>query len=231
MDEDRLTTDLWMASPSPRGALRVEVRQGDKVGGWSGERAEVANMLDGSGAPIQEVPGDALRYYAFGMRPDVGWRPPILDENGYVWGIMLQLHGPDDLGVPPAFALYAEDHFGVALNGGNIDVERNVVRHRLPARLIPGQWTLFIIAVRWANDNRGFVTVWQSDSASRDFAELLNVRDIATLQYSGDEPVRPHYWKFGYYRSGSPFVSRLWLTPLVRAHSFEEARTSAFQTD
>jgi hypothetical protein len=231
MEDDRITRDFEQDGPNGRGVVRVEVRQGDKVGGWSGERSEVANMLNDKGDPIQETPFPDTVYYAFAIRLDPDWQNPTPDPRGYRWGTILQLHGPDSLGVPPAFALFVEGEYGVSVQGGDVSVNRAPKRYRLPGGLNRGSWTRFIVGVRWSPEKTGSVEVWRGMGNVLGFVKQVDLRGIATLQYENEQPTAPHYWKFGYYRSDSPFTSRLWLTPLVRADSFEKAKVIAFGSE
>lgn len=208
---------------------RVEVRPGDKVGGWTGERAEFAHMRDDGNRPLHVLPTTPREYYAVSVRTAPDWRPPQPGARG-AWGTILQLHGPDHLAKPPAVALMAEDRFRLNLFTGDVarPGQRVLAYEFSDGTLKPGQWTDFLIEVGWSASPDGAIAVYRRDEGQREWTEVLYRRGIATLQYQGDAPVGPHYWKTGYYRSESSMKSVLWLGPVARGRSREVVERAAF---
>jgi hypothetical protein len=230
---DRLHVESDPTSPKGGAVLRVEVRPGDSVG-FSGERAEVSHMLSPTGAQYPVTADSGHEVYGLAVKVDPQWQPPA---NSWHWGVVLQLHGPDDFGAPPALALAVEENFhlnscvGDLLEGG---ASRNKDTKSLPftrGDLRPGHWVQFLLDVVWAYDSRGSLTVYRRDEGETNFTPVLTQPAQATLQSRSTtpNPVGTHYWKMGYYRSHSPGVtSRLWLGPLVRGNTLQEVATAAF---
>ena len=232
--KDRLQVERDPTSPKGGAVLRVEVRPGDSVG-WSGERAEVSHMLSPTGAQYPVTAESGHEVYGLAVKVDPQWQPPA---NSWHWGLALQLHGPDDFGAPPAFALAVEEDFHINSCAGDL-VEGGTLARNKNTKSLPltrgdlrrGHWVQFLIDVVWANDSRGSLTVYRRDEGEADFTAVLTQVSQATLQFrsSTPNPVGTHYWKMGYYRSPSPGVtSRLWLGPLVRGNSLQEVAVAAF---
>jgi hypothetical protein len=232
--QDRLRAEMDPSSPHGGAVLRVEVRPGDSVG-WSGERAEVSYMLgpQGTNYPVTEHSGHEV--YALAVKLDQGWQPPA---NRWHWGIVLQLHGPDDFTAPPAFALAAEEDFHINLcsgdlvDGGARSRNKDAESIRLSrGDLAAGHWVQFLIDVVWAYDEHGSLTIYRRDEGELAFAPVLTEPRRPTLQWRSTtpQPLGKHYWKMGYYRSASPGItSRLWLGPLVRGNDLREVEEAAF---
>jgi hypothetical protein len=138
---------------------------------------------------------------------------------------LLQLHGPDHLDAHPVVAIgvdadgYNLDHFG-----GDVAVAPRIHRELGPVAL--GQWTDFILKIRFAKDTTGMITIWRRNEGQQNFHEVARLSGIPTLQYRGTDPVGGHYWKTGFYRSKEAFTNTLWNDGVTRASTYEEALAS-----
>jgi hypothetical protein len=234
---DRIRLESGPAYGNLAKVAHITVKPGDKVGGWTGERAEVAILHDESGRPIFETPESGTQYFAFSIFLPTSWRQPEIDPACTCrWGIAFQLHGPDAYGASPPLALSLTDDFHLALNGGDIDAlgpyhTRDYAFSDGSLNL--GRWTDFVFKIKFATDNAGAVTVWRRNQGAAKFTQVADVKNVATLQAMPSREAAPgghtHYWKQGFYRSTSPHVvSELFLTGLVRAPDREEAIAAAF---
>jgi hypothetical protein len=233
---DRMIAMPDPTSPKGGSVLRVEVRPGDNVG-YTGERAEVAAMIgpDGTRFPVTEESGH--EYYAVSIKLDPQWQPPS-PTAGPVWGVFLQLHGPDDFEAPPPIALAAVNDFhvdycaGDLVEGGSLHRNKDSTPLTLSrSDLRRGHWVEFVLDVTWSYDDKGSLAVYRRDEGEKTFVKVLSKEALPTLQFRSSTPVvqGTHYWKMGYYRAISPGVtSRLWLGPLVRGTSFDDVATAAF---
>jgi Polysaccharide lyase len=233
--KDRLQVERDPTSPKGGAVLRVEVRSGDTVG-WSGERAEVSHMLGPAGVRYPVTADTGHEVYGLSTKVDSDWHPPT-SINKWRWGLILQLHGPDDFNAPPALALAVEDDFHINLCAGDLSeggASRNKDANSVALSrgdLRRGHWVQFLIDVVWAYDSHGSLTVYRRDEGEATFTPVLSQAGIPTLQFRSTtpHPNGTHYWKAGYYRSVSPNVtSRLWLGPIVRGTSMQEVATAAF---
>ncbi len=208
---------------------RVEVRSGDNpltfcCGGT--ERAEVSYMQDSSSKKIYENENSGIQQYAFSVKFDPTWQT-IVDYGSVTgnwtgaWGIFLQLHGPNELGTNPAWALSATDEIRFNMRTGDISKSANVYAYELRnGSLNKGKWIDFILTIKYAKGNDGFVTLARRDEGETSFAEVLNLQNISTLQYSSavnGGAVGDHYIKHGLYRNRQPFTSVLYLDGFTRA--------------
>lgn len=234
-------------------AARFEVRSGDRWRTTSGERAEVANMSREDGSLIPENAASGTQFYGLSVRLDPNWETPrgTRDPGGpatcpgraRAWGTILQLHGPDQFpGGPsgtfstsPAFGLNvtnpgASDAFSVSTNAGQLDPSdpfRNETTYPLSeGQLNRGQWVDFILEIGWAGDSSGRINVWRRDEGESDFAQVLSMNNVATLQYVGS--VEDHYWKHGFYRAECNLTNILWLDGMARGTTFDAVRNVAF---
>lgn len=243
--EDRMQVEHDPTSPKAGAVLRVEVRPGDTVG-WTGERAEVSNMLSPTGAQYPVTAESGHEVYGLAVKLDPNWQSPTPDPRSrWRWGLVMQLHAPDRSGGPPAIALAAEEDFHLNVCAGDLEEGG----HRKDARSLAfsrgdlqrGHWVQFLIEVTWAYDNTGSLTVYRRDEGESVFTEVLRQVGIPTLQFNskfpGSDSISPladgtpflHYWKVGYYRSPSAGVfNRLWLGPFVRGTSLQEVAVAAF---
>ncbi len=243
--EDRMQVEQDSTSPKGGAVLRVEVRPGDTVG-WSGERAEVSQMLSPSGARYLVTAESGHEVYGIAVKVAPDWKTPTADpHNGWRWGLVAQLHSPDLSGGPPAFALAAEDDFhinscaGDLIEGGHHKDAKSLALSRGDLRR--GHWVQFLFDVIWAYDSRGALTVYRRDEGETEFSTVLTQVGQPTLQFNskfpGSDSASPspngptylHYWKVGYYRSVTPGVTnRIWLGPFVRGSSLREVSVAAF---
>ena len=82
-----------------------------------------------------------------------------------------------------------------------------------------GHWVDFILTVRYAKDNTGFVNIMRRDEGQNNFIEVFDISDIPTLQYSSNVnggSVGDHYIKHGLYRNQQNFTSILYLDGFTR---------------
>jgi hypothetical protein len=213
-------------------AARFEVRPGDDPIHSSGERAEVLGMVDPDGKPLRESAASGTQFYAFSVRLAPDWQAPAA-TNHNDWAIVFQLHGPDDLKASPSIAVSVQDQLGISLYGGDLDARDRSIRSHNPlsdSSLNPGHWIDLVLKVHYAADFTGTVDVWRRDEGGAEFAKVLELRNVPTLQYrSSQGDVKPHYWKHGLYRSKQTTITNvLWLDGLTRGDSFEAVVKAAF---
>jgi hypothetical protein len=212
-----------------RYCARVEVRPGDITS--SGERAEVAVMSDALGNSIFENVGSGMQYYAYSVLLDPKWLPPA-PYQGSVWGIIVQLHGPDIYHTNPVFSLQAQDVFSIGLRGGDLDINKTVTKYKLADdKLNLGEWVEFVFGIKFTGDKKGSVEIWRRNTGAKDFTSVLIIKDVPTLQYqtSIDAVVREHYWKMGLYRSKQTAITNiLWSGGFVRGRTFDAVVAEAF---
>lgn len=213
----------------------VEVHSGDKVNGWSGERAEVSAMQDATGAPRLVGPETGHEFYAWSIKVAENWVPPDVNHAGYRWGTCFQLHGPDRFGAPPSLAFMVEDDFHLDLCGGDVTDHGSRQHPRGPVLcrftdgdLNRGHWCQFLIDVVWAADASGGVTIFRRNLGESNWRRVCARPHIATLQYRFGEAVGPHYWKAGFYRSESQHTNVLWLGPIARGRDRDAVLRAAF---
>jgi len=229
-DNERFSPDIAVAE--------IQVRPGDQVGGWSGERAEVSTMQTLNASPLSVNTGSGHEFYGISVKLPADWQPPVgTAVDPYPWGIIFQLHGPDAVGTNPAFALCAENDFhinlqtGDVLEGGTRTRPKNAVRAQLSdGQLSKGKWVKFMIEVTWAADTRGYLAISRLDEGpSAQWTKVYEGKNMPTLQYAYGQPVGDHYWKTGYYRNrGLTFTSKLLLGPAVRGTNFADVAKAAF---
>ncbi len=239
MDIDRITAVPSPDYPSlPQIVTRFEVDPGDRVNGWTGERAERAIMVGPSG-PIIEGVASGEQYFAWSIYLN-GWTSPLPDPSGNgVWGTPLQLHGPDVFSNAPPVSLSLTTNYKLVLGGGDVSPP-----HVWLAKSYlfsdggaprPYRWDDFVIGVKFARDS-GWVKVWRRETGDH-LAIVAQADNVPTLAYSlayeaahpGDPAAQRHYWKQGFYRSASAGVKTvLFQTGVVRASTFTDAATLAF---
>jgi hypothetical protein len=207
---------------------RFIVRPGDNVGGWSGERAEVAIMQDRNGKLLSVTPSSGREFYGLSVKIPPGWQPPERNRLGETWGMVFQLHGPDELKAPPSLSLEVLGDFQIGLHGGALLPSRTPRAYRLSdGALNPGRWVEFLLDVKWSADDQGWVVVWRRDEGG-DFRKVLDLANIANLQYGFDQPIGEHYWKAGFYRSEGRSTHEVWLGPVVRGSDRDAVAKAAF---
>jgi polysaccharide lyase-like protein len=245
--EDRLQVQQDPTSPKGGAVLQVEVRPGDSVG-YSGERAEISEMLGPKGAKLPVTVASGHEFYGISIKLDPNWQASLHDKahGNWQWGIFMQLHSPDGYGSPPPVAMAVEDQFHVSTLTGDL-IDANGLRRNTTTvpftngTLRSGHWVEFLIDVVWAYDNHGSLAVYRRDEGESNFASVLSLSNTPTLQFDSQIPNSEnsdpsqnaktylHYWKVGYYRSASPGVtSRLWLGPVVRGTNRDEVAAAAF---
>jgi chitodextrinase len=172
------------------------------------ERAEVVQMHNSSGGIQDENENSGTVRYSFSVRFDTSWRSMVGDNNG-AWGIFLQLHGADSLGTNPAFAFDASDVIRFSLRGGNLSQNNGDDYDLSNNSLNKGKWIDFIMTIKYAKDTTGFVTIERRDEGQTNYTTVLNIPNVATLQYANGQGVLPHYMKHGLYRNHENFTSIL----------------------
>jgi hypothetical protein len=214
-------------------AVRVEVRPGDDPCDESGERAEVGVMTDANDNRIDENESSGIQYYAFSVRLAPDWQPPEPDWDG-LWGIIFQLHGPDSLNASPSFCVQVLDQFYIMLHSGDLDSPANSLQWEFyplsNGDLNPGHWIDFVIRIKFASDFTGSVHVWRRDEGQTDFALVLSVDNVPTLQYKSSQGgANDHYWQHGFYRPKKNTITHvLWLDGLTRGNTFDGVVQAAF---
>lgn len=205
-------------------AARVEVREGDNpLNCCNGtDRAEVLVMQKADGSELHENLSSGTQEYTISVKFDeLSW--PLISDitGGGKWGIFLQLHGPDNLNASPAYALSATDKIRFNMRTGLISKSGNNVEYDLTnGDVTKGSWIDFIVTIKYAIDNTGFVRVQRRDEWEADFTQVLYIPNTPTLQYSlrGKKPiVGDHYMKHGLYRNRQPFRSILYLDNFTRS--------------
>jgi hypothetical protein len=232
---DRLQCVTSSSSDAPWRILRVEVRPGDKVNGWSGERAEVSGMCDAAGHALPVDASTGHEFYALSVKVAADWRTPDKNHAGYRWGTCFQLHGPDRVGASPSLALMVEDDFHLDLCSGDV-MDHGTRNHPQGSTVCAfsdgdlnrGHWTQFLLDVTWAADASGRVIVSRRNAGETAWRSVCTKEHVPTLQYRFGEPVGPHYWKAGLYRSESPHTNLLWLGPIARGRDREAVLRAAF---
>jgi len=212
---------------------RIEVRPGDNVGGWGGERAERAAMLGRLIAPLTVNASTPKEYYGISVKLAPDWHGPDPDPVNGSWGLFMQLHGPDAYKAPPALALGVSDKFYLNMYSGDVSVaNKQVIGYSLSdAAIAPGKWVDFVVEVVWSTSTNGSLAIYRRDEGAQTWKTIFNRQGLATLQHRGVEPVEGHYWKTGYYRNPSKSTSVLWLGPMVRATTRSEVETAAFSVN
>jgi hypothetical protein len=225
-------------------ALRVEVDPGDDPLdlGENTERAEALVMKDASGAAIPENESSGTQYYATSYLFPGDWDGTELHGDDNSWSIVLQLHGPDEDGLSPAFSLSAArtdtgepQMFSANVIGGDQSGCCGTAYPFSDGGLIPlGSWTDLVFRFTFASTPTGSLTIWRRDQGQSQFTKVVDAPTIATLQYNSqvDPTVGDHYWKQGLYRGGdvNGRTDVLWIGPTARGSSFSAVECAAFQT-
>lgn len=239
---DRITSVTTPGYPGTLSVYRFVVKPGDKVGGWTGERAEFSGIRTAQGV-LWENEGSGTQYYAFSVYIPAGWQAPEVDPSAQLaWGTFLQLHGPLGFLNSPPVSIDLINHCTISVRGGDADVLGNWHGKSYELKdggaIRPDQWEDFVLMIKFARDDKGAVRLWR-----RTAGVLTNVFELAgvpTLVFKPSlEAKTPgarqrmlagaHYWKQGFYRSTSPNVTTtLYQTGLVRASTFDAAATAAF---
>lgn len=202
---------------------RFTVMPGDSFRNTTGEHSEVVLGTWRDTSPFRVTGNEGVEYYRISVRLDENWKSPERNGQGFYWGTFFQLHGPNEYKAPPAVALHAEDKFALFVLAGDLDKKVGGRRFLTRSELNLGKWVDFVLAVKWAPDASGWISVFRRDQGEDEWEKVADIKSLATLQFKGADPVGPHYWKAGFYRSESQHANTLWLGPIIRSKSFEEA--------
>lgn len=237
---NRLQRDLSLSTWHGQSTARIEVRPLDDPISSTGERSEVLAMKSGAVSNITEDNTTGTQYYGMSYFLPTNWQSTAQANGDSGWSIVFQLHGPDSLGASPSFALYANTKYQLCLWGGDLSAAGSAPTiynfsdggvYQNGSGLNLGAWSDFIIRATWASSPTGSVTIWRRNQGETDFAQVLDVANVATLQYRGSIGVGPHYWKHGLYRGESPTITNvLWTGPLSRGTSFSAVELATFGT-
>ena len=223
-----------VTSPVRKGAYsaRVEVRPGDDPINSGGERAEAVSMEDKNGNQINESESSGIQYYAMSIYLPSDWTPPLPDTHGLIWGLALQLHGPDVLDASPAFGLEVRNRFSLDMEVGDVTRSSPYGFYEFSdGSLNLGHWTDFVIRIKYAKDATGSVDIWRRNEGATAFTNVLSVANTPTLQYSPNingGVIGNHYWKTGYYRDANSVTDVLYLDGITRGTSFDSVVAEAF---
>jgi len=239
---DRITNVTNPGYPGISSVYRFVVDPGDKVGGWTGERAEFSGIRTAKGV-LWENEGSGTQYYAFSVYIPTGWKAPEVDPSAKVaWGNFLQLHGPLGFLNAPPVSIDLISHYTVSVRGGDADVLGNW--HGKTYELKDGgairfdQWEDFVLMIKFARDDLGEVRLWRRTEGV--LTSVFELVGVPTLVFKPSVEAKmpnarqrmlagAHYWKQGFYRSTSPNVTTtLYQTGLVRASTFDAAAVAAF---
>ena len=205
---------VYVADPSgKRGVVqRVEVRPGDNnvFSSNTGERAEVVR-LSGLGGIVD------------GQTVVMSWSTFI--DSGFAsppggWNNFVQFHVAGGAGQSPWLLNLSGDgaELGIRIIGGGDwttskqppgSAEQWLSLGALPK----GQWSDFVIEVRFGCTGMGYAKVWRNSEL------LVDVRE-RKIGYCGDPGL---YWKQGFYRSGYGKTTRLWFDDTFRWRNAEDA--------
>ena len=197
----------YVADPvGERGVVqRVEVRPGDKnvFSSNTGERAEVVR-LSGLGGIVD---GQTI-VMSWSTFIDSGFASPPGGWNNFV-----QFHVAGGAGQSPWLLNLSGDgaELGIRLiGGGDWNTSKQPpgsVEQWLSLGAQPkGQWSDFVIEVRFGCRGMGYAKVWRNSEL------LADVRE-RKIGYCGDPSL---YWKQGFYRSGYSKTTRLWFDDTFR---------------
>jgi hypothetical protein len=224
------------------GAARVEVDPGDDPLnlGSNTERAEVLVMED-AGTAIPENESSGTQFFATSYKFPANWAGTQLHGNSNSWSIVMQLHGPDSLGASPAISLSAAmftnggpEMYALGTNAGDLTGSCCGPSYSFSGGSLVtlGSWTDLVMQITFASTPTGHIAVWRRDQGQQGFTQVLDVPNVATLQYGSQQgmPVGDHYWKQGLYRGGVNRVDVLWVGPTVRGTTFAAAEYAAFGT-
>jgi hypothetical protein len=241
-DPDRISEVNNPRCPGTSSVYRFIVKPGDKVGGWTGERAEFSGIRTANGV-LWETEESGTQYFAFSVYIPADWKPPEPDaSNKVTWGTFLQLHGPLGFLNAPPVSLDLIDHYTISIRGGNADVLGNwhgkTYEFNDGGKIRFDQWEDFVLMIKFARDDKGEVRLWRRKQG--ELAKVFDMVGVPTLVFKPSiEAKAPnarqrmlagaHYWKQGFYRSASANVTTtLYQTGLVRATSFDAAVSTAF---
>lgn len=193
--------------------VKVELHSGDTMEGKEdAERAEVTEPCDNTGAVMYVNSTTGVQQVKFSVKFDPTWQPFVNYGNG-TWAIFIQLHGPDVLGSNPCWCMSAsEGVIKMSTRAGDINVNRGIKYDLSNNSLNLGHWIDFIITVKYARDNTGYIIVQRRDEGQTTYAQVLNVQNVPTLQFQGTNgSTDGHYLRHGLYRNEQTFTSIVYL--------------------
>lgn len=196
VDPQRLQIVTDQAHPNGKPVLRVEVRSGDHRTVHSGERAELAEMVDKHGVlqfATESSGRNGVEFIGISVKVPTDWVKPTFDTQypppspQYHWGSVLQLHSPNYLNSPPAFSFEVMDEFQLGYLGGDLHNgsggRRDVVTYPFSnGALNRGEWVEFLIEVKWRFDSTGYIKINRRNQNENEFTEVLSILG-PTLQY------------------------------------------------
>jgi len=190
-------------------------------------------MTDADDYRIDENESSGTQYYAFSVRLAPDWQPPEPDWDG-LWGIVLQLHGPDSYMTSPSFCVQVLDQYYIMLHSGDLDSPEDSLQWEFyplaNTGLNRGYWVDLVVKIKLAQDFTGSVDVWRRNEGQASFTHVLSVDDVPTLQYKSSQGgVGDHYWQHGFYRPEQDTITHvLWLDGLTRGDTFDDVVRAAF---
>jgi hypothetical protein len=239
---DRITNVTNPSYPGTSAVYRFVVKPGDKVGGWSGERAEFSGIRTAKGMLLEDE-SSGTQYYALSVYIPSGWKAPQVDASAKVaWGTFLQLHGPLGFLNSPPISIDLIHHYTLSVRGGNADLlgdwHGKIYELKDGGAIRFDQWEDFVLMIKFASDDKGEVRLWRrTKGVLTNVFELVGVPTLVfkpSVEAKAPTPTQrrlagAHYWKQGFYRSTSPNVTTtLYQTGLVRASTFDAAAIAAF---
>ncbi len=210
----------WKAKVAPESGIVIlndgGARQGSRYARVtvSSGRSEVTNMQNANSEYLYEDENTGIVQYTYSVKFPTAWRT----DRG--WALLLQLHSPDSFGTTPTWALLASqagifsNKYSLALRGGDIDFNSGHDYDLSNSTLNIGHWTDFIITVKYARDNTGFISIQRRDEGQINFTEVLNLQNVATVAWSSTRPNTAwwdhQYMRMGLYRSDENFTDVLY---------------------
>jgi hypothetical protein len=239
---DRITNVTDPSYPGMSSVYRFIVEPGDKVGGWTGERAEFSGIRTTKGV-LWENEGSGTQYYALSVYIPAGWKAPEVDPSaGVAWGSFLQLHGPLGFLNSPPVSLDLIHHYTISVRGGDADVLGNwhgkIYDLKDGGAIRCDQWEDFVLMITFSRDDKGAVRLWRRTKGA--LTNVFELIGVPTLVFKPSVEAKmpnarqrmlagAHYWKQGFYRSKSPHVTTtLYQSGFVRAATFDAAAIAAF---
>lgn len=233
MSVDRLAYETTIHRRSDIGCIKVTVGAGDDPINSTGERAEVLAMLNVG--DNDENGSSGTKYYATSVYIPSGFQSPSL------WGIVMQLHGPNSYTGAAASPSFAFDIINgrYKLNQRGGDKNSPTYCNTDLGAIVYDQWVDFVFKVTWASDNTGATAVWtrvvkpgavleQKLVDTNNNGSTLTEWNTPTLYHNGSGTIEGHYWKKGLYRSEESFTNILYLGMTSRADNFHDAVLGAF---
>jgi len=197
-------------------SARFTVRPGDKWGGYSGERCELAREY-------REFEGDEY-YYGWSTLFPADWTAPAY------YGIILQWHSPAPISPPIAISASGSE-LEVQVETGDIDGGAGEYRQNTTVlnSLELGTWHDFIIHIKFQSRYTGFIELWHRLEGDADFSLIYSQRNIPTLQRSAAEPgaYERAYIQHGFYRGdGGSNTNVVYQDNLRRGTTYDVVRAA-----